>query len=163
MSKKLELRYKKTWYNEPPPPESGAYKFRVELLKCASGRACHFPGASDEGQFYALEYDEPESTPEYCGTLDDGQAISLETINALVKKHRLDEKNVFLTASFSDDYLGVEVVHIRELDEQEQLEEHKEQYTAWVKRHSLNKERELERLQDQIEALQRQAENLKKK
>jgi hypothetical protein len=163
MSKKLELRYQRHWYEEPPKPESGAYKFRVEALASASERACHFPGANGDDHFYEWEYDEPESTPEYCGTLPDREAISLESINALVKEHGLDPKNVFLTASFSDDYLAVEVVHIRELNEQEQLEEYKDQYTEWADQTKVNKEQELERLKWQIEALQRQAESLKKK
>ena len=163
MSKKLELRYQKDWYEEPPKPESGAYKFRIEQVDAASERACHFPGSCGEGQFYEWEYDEPESTPEYCGTLPDREAISLESINALAKEHGLDAKNVFLTASFAEDYLVVEVVHIRELNEQEQLEEYKAQYTEWANKQKVDKEQELERLQWQIESLQRQAEGLKNK
>lgn len=162
MTEKLKLRYQKRWYEEPPKPESGAYKFRVEMVKAAGDRINHWPGGNgSEEYFYEYEEDEPEETPEYSGSLQQG--LTLKDINALVEKHGLDEKKVFLTAALYEDHLCVEVVHIRKLSEQEQLEEYKEQYTAWAKRQKLNKEQELERLQDQIEALQRQAENLKKK
>lgn len=161
MTEKLNLRYQKRHYDEPSKPETGAYKFRVEMVKATGDRINHWPGACGEDSFYEYEDDEPEETPEYSGKLQQG--MSLKDINAAVQKHGLDEKRVFLTAALYEDHLCVEVVHIRELSQQEQLEEYKEQYAGWAKRQKLGKEQELERIQQQIESLQRQAENLKKK
>lgn len=161
MSKKLDLRHERTWWDEPPKPESGAYKFRVEHVFSVAERVNHFPGWGRDS-FYEWEEDEPESTPEYCGTLPGRESISLKKILDLVKEHNLDPKNVEFTASFSDDYLSIEVVNIRKLNDQEQLEEYKEAYEGWAKTKRLNKEEELKRIEWQMESLKRQAEQLKK-
>lgn len=163
MSKKLELRYEKTWYEEPPKPETGAYKFRVESLKSVSDRLPHWPGASGDDHFYEWEYDEPEGTPEYSGKLDDRQSICLKDILAAVEKHGLDPKHVFLTGSMAEDYLCVEVVHIRKLNEKEQLEEHQAQQARWEERQTERKVNEEQRLKWELESVQKRLADLQKK
>lgn len=157
----MKKRYDRVWYEEPPKPETGAYQFRIDHLLATSDRACHWPGGSGDEYFYEYEYDEPELTPEYSGKLD--QCLSLKKINELVRNEGLDDKNIFFTASFSDDHLAIEVVHIYKLDEQGQLEEYKEEYSKWVKKQKLCKTQELKDIEYQIESLQRKAETLKSK
>lgn len=156
---KLRLRRERKFYEEPPKPEDGAYKFRVELVEATGDRINHWPGGNgDDSSFYEHEEDEPEVAPEYCGTI---QGLSLKEINKLVEKHNLNEKDVFLTAGLYEDHLCVEVVHIKKQTEQEQLQEYKDAHEEWARRKKANKKEELTSIQQQIESLQKRAEALK--
>lgn len=158
---KLKPRRERHFYEEPPIPETGAYRFRVEMVKATGDRINHWPGGNgSEEFFYEYEEDEPEETPEYSGKLQ--QCLSLKDINAQVQKHGLDEKKVFLTAALYEDHLCVEVVHITEQTQQEQLEEYKGLVEKFAKKKCLNKKQELENIQHQIEMLQRRANELNK-
>lgn len=159
--KKIKLRYKRTWFDEPPKIESGAYKFQIENIDAVGDRVNHWPGYGRDDSFYEFEEEGVEYTPEYTGTLGDRQSLCLKDINALVKEHNLNEQNVFFTASFSDDYLSIEVVHIKKQNKQEQLENYKQEYSNWAKQENLNKEEELSRIQQEIEFLQRKLKDLK--
>lgn len=168
MSKKLPLRHEREWrWKDPPKFESGFYNHRIELLNSASQRMNHFPGYGRDSFYededdYDIDY-VPESVPEYCGTMGNREAICLTDVLKQVEKYGLDPKKVYFTASFAEDYLCVEVVHIRELDEQGQLEEYQE---ALSKRSKTKKDlvaEERKRLQHEIESLQKRLELLKKK
>src|SRR5579885_202369 len=151
MSKKLPLRYKRDWrWSEPPKLESGFYKHRIELLKSVSERVNHFPGYGREDYFYEYEEDDTEYVPEYSGALGSRESISLKDVLALVKKHNLNPENVHFTASFAEDYLAVEVVHINKLDEAGQLEEYQEALSDWAKTKKNTEEYEKERIQNEI-------------
>lgn len=163
MTKKLSLRYEKTWYEEPPKPKAGEKRFRIEDVISVSDRVNHFPGAGgDESSFYECEYEEPEETPEYTGDLGARHSISLKKLNDLVQKHGLNEKDVYITASMSEDYLCVEAVHIRKLTAEETQEEYQEQLKQWQKQNKRNNDYEVERAKQDLELAQKRLESLTK-
>lgn len=70
-NEKLPLRFNKQFYDEPPKPQDGQKKFRIEVMSATSDRVNHWPGfLREDGEFYESEYDEPEETPEFTGRLD---------------------------------------------------------------------------------------------
>jgi len=159
MSKKLPERFNKVLYKEPKKPKSGSKKFRIEMIEAVSDRYHYFPNSERDG-FY--EDDNKKDNPEYSGKLPARQSISLQQINNLIEEYGLNPKAVYLTASFADDYLCVEVVHIKSLNDEEQLEEYEEQHAEWTKQQEQKKEEELKRIEWEMEALKRRATNLKK-
>ncbi len=158
MSKKFPLRFKKTPSEEPEKYKDNQKIFRVELLKGVADRYCHFPKSDD----YEDPYSEDEENSKLTGKLSNRQSISLKNINAIVKKHNLDESNVYLTASFSDDYLSVEVVNIKLLSKEEKEEEYIKECSEWKKYKAEIKQQEEDRLKFEIENLQMRINNLKK-
>jgi len=158
--KKLKLRRERTWHDRPPVIGSGAYEFRIENITAARDRVNHWPGYSTGNNFYEWEEEDPENCPEYIGSLGDNNCICLKDINALIKEYNFDEKDVFFTASFSNDYLNIEVVHVKKQNEQEQLENYNQEDSNWAKRNDINKEEELLRIQQDISSLQRRLKDL---
>lgn len=166
MSNKFQPRFKKYHYQEPAKPKVDEKRFRMECLESVGERYMHFPNTGrDECYEYGDECYEygDEDNPEISGKLPERQAISLRHINNLIKQNNLDEKNVFLTASFSDDYLMVEVVHIRQLSGEELKEEYEEQYAEWEEEQKYKKEQEILRIEQQMKILESQAKRLKGK
>jgi len=161
MSKKLPLRYERSFYEAPLPPKMGQKKFRIELITSVSDRANHWPGANGDGHFYEYEYDEPEEIPEYTGDLGYDKSLSLKELNKLVEIHELDESKVFVTASFSEDHLSVEVVHVKEQTPEEIEEEYQERLSEWNQKKKAEKKDQLQRIKQEIEYLKSQEEKLK--
>lgn len=168
MINKRPLRFKKTLYKMPTEPDLSKKKFRQELLLVVGERYTNFYNSdhnSDHNDDYYDE-DEVEYEDEYMplkDRLNSRQSMSLNRINDIVKKSGLDEKKVCFTASFSDDYLNLEIVHINEMTEDEILEEYKEDCILWEAQQTRNKEQELKRAQLEIECLQRKVNSLKNK
>lgn len=162
MSKKLPLRHERDWrWQDPPKLDSGFYKHRVELLSSVGDRVNHFPGYGRDS-FYEFG-DDGEETPETTGVLDSRESISLASILKKVEKEGLNPKNVHVTASFSDDYLNIEVVHIRKLDEMGQHEEYQDALDAWSKVKKYEAKQEKERIEQEIQMLQQRLDGLKDK
>ena len=158
MSKKLPPRFEKHFWKKPTKPKGTRY--RVELLLSAGERMPHWP-TSDRS--YDHDYEEDEDNPETEGQLPECQCLSLKKINELVKEHGLDENKVFFTASFDEDYLIVEAVHIRKMTEEDKEEEHKANLAAWEEQEEEKRKQEEQRLKWEMESLQRRMEDLKKK
>lgn len=74
----------------------------------------------------------------------------------MIKEKGLDEKDVYISASFSEDYLSIQAIHIREQNEQETQDEYKEQLSAWQEEQVQRKENEIRDIQQRIEILQKQ-------
>lgn len=129
--------------------------FLIKSLKHVSERYCHFPNS--ESEYYE---DDCEDDPSMTGKLPDRQSIPLKSVLELIEKKQINPEEVFFTASFSDDYLCLEVVHIKKLNEEEQEKDYKAQRLEWEKRQERRKEEELDRIKMQMESLQRQTEKL---
>lgn len=142
-------------YKEPQKPKKGRKKIKQEVLACVSARAIYFPNGNED----EYEYEDEEH---FLLKLKQ-QSISLKDVNALIQKKGIDQKNVFFTASFADDYLVLEIVSRKELSYAEQLIEYQEDCIQWEYQVEEQKERELLDTNREIERLQKQAELLKKK
>lgn len=150
-------RFTRVWYEEPQPPKIGNKMFIVELLKSTGDRSHYFP---TNEKYYDLDN---QDRTEFTGKMPARQSLSLEEINKLVNEEKLDHKNVYLTASFDDDYLILETVHVRELSAEEQVEKFESDHSSWEDRRHQQKEYELQKIKQQIEALQKQADKISNK
>lgn len=145
-------------YNEPQKPKSGKIKFKYDILGWTGSRAYYFENDSDGGH-EELDYDEDNKS--VAGVTED-HYISLKEVNDLVQKKGLDPSQVYFSASFADDWLHLEVVHVSQMSDQDQLEEYETQYSSWKEYEKLRFKYEEERIQRDIERLQEQAKDLKK-
>jgi len=159
VNNKLPIRFELPTYKEPSKPKVGAKQFREELVKSVGCRAHYFPKAHNMN----WREDEWDNEEEWDGKYSDRQAISLKEINSLVKQYSLNEENVYLTASFADDYLMVDVVHVKLLSEEEKEEEYQDQLIVWNKYQEGLKKSEKERIEREMKRLQQQMESLQKK
>ena len=141
----------KRYWEEP----TLARKFIFESVMSTASRYSAFLNSDNEEQL-------DDSDMNTTGKLSYHTYMSLKDINAAVKEAGIDEKDVVFTASFSDDYLTLEVVHVKKLSEQEQQEDLKAQVAAWKKQQKKKKYRELKEIEDRMESLKRQKERLKK-
>ncbi len=113
-------------YYEPEKPTPGTKRFKVTRLLGTSQRWNHF-----ENDEYRDDPDFMEDSPENTGKPRYGQSLSLKEINDAIKLQGLKEDDVHFTVSFSDDYVCLEAIHIKEMNEQEQLEEYKVFHEEW--------------------------------
>lgn len=164
MSKKDKYsRFDRCWNEKPEEPKLDVKKFAVMCLTSAINNSNNFP----DNEHYYDQMDDYEDAweryPEFTGKLPRGQFLSLEEVNKLVRENNIDEKNVFFTACFSEEYLSLEAVHIKELSDQEKLEQYAAQCEEWEDQQKLKEEQELQRIKWQMENLQRRASELTKK
>lgn len=153
-------RFNRYWYEEPKIPKFEVAKFAITNLYGVSERYNHFPNL--ENYYENLEdglYDNPENT----GKFPYHQSISLQEINSIVKENSLDEKDVHFTIHFEDDYLILEVLHIKEMSVQEKQEQYKAQCEEWKDQKNLEEQRELEKIKREMEMLQRKSDAIKNK
>jgi hypothetical protein len=158
MKTRRPARRTRYWYEAPLKPEPGKRQFRQETLGHAGTRFNHFPNSDNE-----VEYLDEDEQVESTGKFPVDQSISLKEVNDLLRKEGIDESEVYFTAAFSDDYLSLLVIRLKELSESEKLEEYELQHAEWEKQQQHNLEYEEQRIQRELESLQRQAEELKKK
>ncbi|CAB4196823.1 hypothetical protein UFOVP1290_343 [uncultured Caudovirales phage] len=141
---------------EPQKPEPNKKRFKIKTLGSVGERACHFPNSDNETY-------EDDETPELNGIFPDRQSFSLAEALNLTKKLNLDPKDVHITASFVDDYLYIEVMHISELNYDQQLEQYNSNLEKYNARIEEDNKRRLEYVSRQIKDLKQQEELLKKK
>lgn len=153
---KLRVRFEKSFYEEPTAPKTGAVKYLQQLISSVSDRAHSFQ--SNENHYYDDEDADNDDFPIF-----GEQCLSLKEINKLVKKYDLDEKNVYFTASFYDDYLCLEVVNVRKMTKEEIKKDYEDSLEEWNKLEARKKEEEEKRIQWEMESLQRRMDQLKKK
>lgn len=154
MKKDLEPRFEKNWDDKPILPDPKKVKYAQELVDSTGDRYHYFPSAKS-GVYY--ENDEEEE-----GSFPIRQGLSLKDINERVKQYGLDEKNIWLSASFRDDYLMIEVINVRKMSEEEKIEEYNSDLKEWNKIQEEKNAEEIQRLEYQMKALKAKAESLKK-
>lgn len=132
--------------------------FIFDVVKSVNERYCHFPNTENEFDDDLYEDGSPEET----GELSDGQSMRLKDILAVLKDKNIDVDDVVFTASFSDDHLCLEVVHMKKLNEGEREKDYQKQCDRQKKEQERSKQYELERIEQQMSSLKRQAERLKK-
>lgn len=163
----LESRFKKhyTKYSlKPDPPEEDVKKYKEELVTSTSDRIHYFPDQenrdydSDESDDYTDQ--DNDNYLDYCKT--SRQFISLKEVKKIIKKEKLNEDNIFFTASRIDDNLILEVINVQELNEKEKLEAYNTDFKDWENAQQDAIKEEERRIQNQIESLQAQMNRLKK-
>lgn len=160
MSKRA-LWSEKTWYNEPPKPTPGKPMAKVELLTQVADRACYYRNSEDE--YYYEDDEEVKDFEDISRPLSGHQTLSLKEINDLVAEEKLDPAKVYVTGSFADDYLQVQVIHVAEMTDEEKEALYQKHLAGWQSEQEHKKKEELRRIEYQMEALRRQQEDLKKK
>jgi hypothetical protein len=157
---KLPLLRERHFYNEPKKPKPGAKRSRIEAVATTSQRVNHWPGygnAEDEC------YDDDEQNDEEETSGSSRMSISLIEINERVAKEGLDPKKVFFTASFSEDYLCLEVIHVHKMSAKEIQEEYESDLAIWNEGQEAERQRQIEQTNREMERLKEKAEKLKAK
>ncbi len=144
---------------EPNKPVPNQKRFKIKMLGYVGERYNHFPnyGRGEPDQF------DDYNDPKLLGKFNKNQSFSLAEALDLTKKLNLDPKDIYITASFNEDYLNIEVMHISELNYDQQLEQYNsnlEKYNAKIEE---DNKRRLEYVSRQIKDLKQQEELLKKK
>ena len=152
------LRKYHSLYSEPKKPKPGTIKYRHVKLAYTQDRAHYFPGYGADGPDEE-DYEEDDENLELSASR---HSLSLKEVNDLVKSKNLDEKDVYFTASFADDYLVLEVVHITKMSEQDILDEYNKLHQEWVEQEKAREadivahnEREIARLQEQLKSIKK--------
>lgn len=151
-------RFERFWYEKPKEPDLNKKRFAITNLIATSERYNHFAN----GESYYDNLDE-RNDPECMGTPPYRQYLSLKEINDIIRSKDLNEADVFFTASFLDDYLCLEALHIKEMSNEEKLEQYQNFCAEWEEQKKIRHEHELQKIKYEMENLQRRADVLAKK
>lgn len=162
MSSKRELRFNKDFrFDKPPEPKPGQRKFIEELLESTGDRAQYYPNGGNN--IYDHLTGGYKDEIDYTRFPNPRQYISLKKVVELVSKENFDLQNIYFTASCRDDYINLEVIHLKELSEEEKLQAHREDMFLWEQEQNVLKEQELERIEREMKYLQDKCKDLRKK
>lgn len=153
-------KYSRFWkyYREiPEKSDFSKKKYSYTLLRGCSERFNHV--LSNDPDQDVDEEDQLEST----GLLPYNQSISLKEINDIVKQKNIDESEVFFTSSMSEDYLCLEVAHIKEMSDEEKEDQYKIQCEMYYDQRKQEEDRELLNIKYEMENLQRRADKIANK
>jgi hypothetical protein len=137
---------------EQKKPIPGDKRFKIKMLGYVGERYNNFPNYGRGGRDQFDYYNDPKLLEKFY----ECQSFSFQEVSDLVSKLNLNPKDVHITASFNDDYLNIEVIHISDLSYEQQLEE----YNSLIEE---DNKRRLEMVSRQIKDLQNQEKLLKKK
>ncbi len=153
-------RRERNYFPEEQPKlvETGAYKYSIEIIDNICERIPHWAGTNDYC-FYSDDEEDPENTPEYTGEVP--QSLKLNDILEQLKNSNIDPKDVVISASFADDYLSVEVLHVKEQTLEEQEAEYQCEVAKKQKEISGLKKQRRKELERQQQAIERQLKELK--
>lgn len=136
---------------KPQKPEKGHVQYLRTVLGSTCDRVQYFPSS----EYDDAEDDEPLS--------ESRQMMCLNDIDAIVKKAGVDRKDVFFTAELLDDYLVLEVMHVKKLSYKEREEKYKNDMIDWDAQQRQIEQRRLDQIERDMESLKREAGELKKK
>lgn len=141
-------------YRKPEKPVENKTAYLFNELCSAGDRFHRFPNEESASYDPEEEKDDPRQTH---------RVISLSEVDDYLLKQNIPRKDVFFTVSVADDYLVLQVMEIRPLTYQEQLDEYEEDMKEWDIQQAEDEKREMESIEREMKSLQKKADRLKSK